>query len=80
MLSPHEISTLLLIQRWPHEVEALGQDTSHLQHAQLAEIERLASGVALPRLTSSGREMLRRLDSFCKPLTSAGDEPDDRKA
>jgi hypothetical protein len=80
MLSPHEIATLLLIQRTPFQVEALGEDTVRLLHEQLVEIERLATGRALPRLTSRGREMLRRLDAFSKLQALSHDEPSGRNA
>jgi hypothetical protein len=74
MLSPHEISTLLLVQRAPYQVEALSEDTARLRHERLVEVELLATGGALPRLTSRGREMLRRLDAFCKQQASPSDE------
>ncbi|CDY75844.1 hypothetical protein BGLT_04748 [Caballeronia glathei] len=80
MLSPHEISTLLLIQRSPYQVEALGDETARLRHERLVEVELLASGHAFARLTSSGLEMLRRLDAFSKRQALPRDERSERRA
>jgi hypothetical protein len=64
MLSPHELSTLLLVQRAPHQVEAFGQLAARLRQAELVEIARLPGGHSLPLLTPKGQDMLRRLDAF----------------
>jgi molybdenum-dependent DNA-binding transcriptional regulator ModE len=64
MLSHHQISTLLLIQRSPYHLESIGHEIAALQHEKLVEIDRPASGVPSARLTSRGREVLRRLDKF----------------
>ncbi|MEW9586292.1 hypothetical protein ABQJ48_33160 [Paraburkholderia sp. DGU8] len=63
MLSHHEISTLLLVQRSPAEVKALGLDTTVLRHERLIEMELLKTGHAFPRLTSKGVEVLKRLNA-----------------
>ncbi len=65
MPSPKEISTLLLVQRAPHQVEALGQVTARLRQEELVEITRLPTGSSMPLLTRKGHEVLRRLDAFC---------------
>ncbi|MFM0632348.1 hypothetical protein [Paraburkholderia xenovorans] len=65
MLSHHEISTLLLVQRSPAEVNALGLDTAVLRHEWLIEMELLMTGHAFPRLTSKGLEVLTRLNASC---------------
>ena len=70
MLSHHEISTLLLLQRSPAEVNALGLDTAVLRHHRLVEMELLMTGHAFPRLTSKGLEVLKRLNSSCKQIGS----------
>jgi hypothetical protein len=70
MLSHHEISTLLLVQRSPAEVNALGLDTAVLQHHRLVEMELLMTGHAFLRLTSKGLEVLKRLNSSCNPIGS----------
>ncbi|MDR5883361.1 hypothetical protein [Caballeronia sp. LZ032] len=64
MLSPHELSTLLLIQRSPHLVEAAGFHTVRLRQEALIEMTRLPSGHALPSLTPKGRDMLLRLGAL----------------
>jgi hypothetical protein len=66
MLSHHQISTLLLIQRSPYHLESIGHEIAALEHEKLVEIDLPASGVPLARLTSRGREVLRRLDIFGK--------------
>jgi hypothetical protein len=78
MLSHHEISTLLLIQRSPSEVEALGLETARLRHERLVEIELLMTGRAFPRLTSKGLEVLQRLNASCKHQCNAGDDRNER--
>jgi hypothetical protein len=75
MLSHHEISTLLLVQRSPAEVKALGLDTAVLRHERLVEMELLMTGHTCPRLTSKGLEVLERLNASC---TRQGDVSDDR--
>ena len=78
MLSHHEISTLLLVQSSPAEVEAVGLDTARLRHERLVEIESLMTGRAFPRLTSKGLEVLQRLNASCKRPCDAGDDCDER--
>ncbi|SAK91107.1 hypothetical protein AWB79_06670 [Caballeronia hypogeia] len=73
MLSPHEIATLLLVERAPHQVEPYGQPAARLRQEALVEIERLPTGVPVPLLTPKGRDMLQRLDARWK-LHSAADE------
>ena len=75
MLSHHEISTLLLVQRSPAAVKALGLDTAVLRHERLVEMELLMTGHTCPRLTSKGLEVLERLNASC---TRQGDVSDDR--
>jgi hypothetical protein len=72
MLSHHEISTLLLVQRSPAEVKALGLDTAVLRHERLIEMELLMTGHAFPRLTSKGLEVLKRLNASCTRQTRRG--------
>jgi hypothetical protein len=74
MLSHHEISTLLLVQRSPAEVEALGLDTAVLRHERLVETELLMTGHAFPRLTSKGLEVLQRLNASCRRQWDATDD------
>ncbi|KAK42626.1 hypothetical protein BG58_39900 [Caballeronia jiangsuensis] len=64
MLSPHEISTLLLIERSPHQVEVFGQQAARLLQEALVEITRLPTGVPMPLLTPKGHDMLKRLDAL----------------
>ncbi|TKC86764.1 hypothetical protein FAZ69_19110 [Trinickia terrae] len=61
MLSPHEISTLLLVQRAPYQVDVQRHDLLTLQRRLLVEIERRASGAKVARLTARGSELLRKL-------------------
>jgi hypothetical protein len=74
MLSPHEISTLLLVQRSPHQVEVFGQSTAHLRDEALIEIRRLPTGDPMPLLTQKGQEMLMRLDALGSPGSSGTNE------
>ncbi|SAL83419.1 hypothetical protein AWB74_06600 [Caballeronia arvi] len=74
MLSPHEISTLLLVQRSPHQVEVSGQSTTHLRQEALIEIRRMPTGDSMPLLTQKGQDMLMRLDALWKLCTSESDE------
>jgi hypothetical protein len=74
MLSPHEISTLLLVQRSPHQVEVFGQSTTHLRREALVEIRRLPTGDPMPLLTQKGQDMLMRLDALWKLHTSVSEE------
>jgi hypothetical protein len=60
MLSPHELSTLLL-QRAPCQVEAQRHDLVMLEQRALVVIERRASGARVARLTPRGLALLRRL-------------------
>jgi hypothetical protein len=64
MLSPHEISTLLLVERAPHQVEVFGELAARLRQEELVEIARLPTGRAVPLLTQKGQEVLRRLDAL----------------
>ncbi|WP_321799925.1 hypothetical protein [Caballeronia sp. J97] len=66
MLSPHEISTLLLVQRSPHQVEVFGQLAARLRQEALVEITRLPTGVPMPLLTQKGQDVLKRLDALWK--------------
>ncbi|MGU7773878.1 hypothetical protein ACV229_27320 [Burkholderia sp. MR1-5-21] len=63
MLSPHELSTLLLVQRSPYQVEVQRLDFVTLQRQALVEIERRDSGARIARLTRRGSELLRKLGS-----------------
>jgi hypothetical protein len=63
MLSHHEISTLLLVQRSPAEVVALGLDIAVLRRERLVETEPLVTGGTMLRLTAKGIEVLGRLNS-----------------
>ncbi|WP_277186457.1 hypothetical protein [Caballeronia sp. BR00000012568055] len=74
MLSPHEIATLLLVQRSPHQVEAFGQLAARLQQEELVEIGRLPTGHPMPLLTPKGQDMLRRLDALRSPRVVEHDE------
>ncbi|BAN25969.1 hypothetical protein [Caballeronia insecticola] len=73
MLSPHEISTLLLIQRSPNQVEVFGQLAARLRQEALVEITRLPTGVPMPLLTPKGHDMLERLNALCKPVANETD-------
>jgi hypothetical protein len=64
MLSPHELSTLLLIEHSPSQVEAKCSDVASLEHEQLVRIEASTNGESMPRLTSQGAELLRQLHRF----------------
>ncbi|MGU7779074.1 hypothetical protein [Burkholderia sp. PU8-34] len=61
MLSPHELSTLLLVQRSPYQVEVQRLDFVTLERQALVEIERRDSGARIARLTQRGSELLRKL-------------------
>jgi len=65
MLSPHELSTLLLIQHSPSQVEPRCSDVASLEHEHLVRIEASTNGQAMPRLTSQGSELLQQLHRFC---------------
>ncbi len=62
MLSHHEISTLLLVQRAPQTFDAYGADLLNLQKQKLVEVERLRNGHTTAHLTRRGQEVLRRLE------------------
>ena len=64
MLSHHQISTLLLIQRSPYHLESIGHEIAALEHEKLVEIDLPASGVPLARLTSRGKLRLVALSAF----------------
>jgi hypothetical protein len=74
MLSPHEISTLLLIQRAPHQVEVFGQHAARLRQEALVEITRLPTGVPMPLLTPKGQDVLNRLDALWKLHSDEAEE------
>lgn len=74
MLSPHEISTLLLIQRAPHQVEWSGQYAARLRQEALVEIGSLPGGDPLPLLTPKGQDLLRRLDALSRRQPADIDE------
>lgn len=62
MLSPHEISTLLLVQSAPHQVELRRLDLAALQNLRLIKLKAVGgSGDSLPELTSKGMDVLQRL-------------------
>jgi hypothetical protein len=62
MLSPHEISTLLLVQSAPHQVELRRLDLAALQNLRLIKLKAdSGSGDSLPELTSKGMDVLQRL-------------------
>jgi hypothetical protein len=64
MLSPHELSTLLLIEHSPLQVEPRCSDVATLEHEHLVRIEASMNGEACPCLTSAGAELLRQLHRF----------------
>jgi hypothetical protein len=64
MLSPHEFSTLLLIEHSPFQVEPRSTDLANLQREKLVRIETGAGGELQVRLTSRGYEVLGRLQRF----------------
>jgi hypothetical protein len=74
MLSPHELSTLLLVQRSPHQVEVFGSSAARLRQERLVDIARLPTGHPLPYLTQRGQEMLRRLDALAPRAQRIGDD------
>ncbi|MFM0321871.1 hypothetical protein [Caballeronia glebae] len=74
MLSPHEISTLLLIQRAPHQVEVFRQHAARLRQEALVEITRLPTGVPIPHLTPKGQDVLNRLDALLKLRSDEAEE------
>jgi hypothetical protein len=65
MLSPHELSTLLLIQHSPSQVEPQCSDVASLEHEHLVSIDASTIGRPTPRLTLQGSELLRQLHRFC---------------
>ncbi|MGV2287259.1 hypothetical protein AAHK20_00975 [Trinickia sp. YCB016] len=75
MLSPHEISTLLLVQRAPYQVEVQRLDFVMLEKKALVEIERRASGAKIARLTPRGSALLRKLGRLAVEDEVWGDEP-----
>jgi hypothetical protein len=64
MLSPHEISTLLLVQRSPNQVEVFGQLAARLRQEELVEIQEPPGGQPFPSLTRKGQDVLRRIAEF----------------
>ncbi|WP_143756421.1 MULTISPECIES: hypothetical protein [unclassified Caballeronia] len=58
------ISTLLLIERSPHQVEVFGQHAARLRQEALVEITRLPTGVPMPLLTQKGHDVLKRLGAL----------------
>jgi hypothetical protein len=74
MLSPHELSTLLLVQRAPHQVDVFGSSAARLRQERLVAIERLPTGRPVPYLTQRGQEMLRRLDALSPRVESVTDD------
>jgi hypothetical protein len=65
MLSPHELSTLLLIQHSPLQVEPQCFDVASLEHEHLVSIEASTNGRPMPRLTLQGTKLLQQLHRFC---------------
>jgi hypothetical protein len=62
MLSPHEISTLLLVQSAPHQVELRRLDLAALQNLSLIRLNTVnGNGDWLPELTGKGMDVLQRL-------------------
>lgn len=60
MLSHHELATLLLIRDANAPVQTIDSDFLALQHYRLVEMDDAGGETAL-RLTTRGRELLRRL-------------------
>ena len=66
MLSHHELATLLRLRSTERRPEAIDPDVLALSRYELVEIDRREEGVTLGgtstlRLTSRGRELVRRL-------------------
>lgn len=72
MLSHHEISALLLVQRAPYQVEAKRHDLATLERKALVEIEQRKNGARIARLTQRGVELLRKLNKTVDQQARAG--------
>jgi hypothetical protein len=59
MLSPHEFATLMLVKDATEQLEVDRADLDALLERQLVRLERMASGLALPRLTHEGHSFLK---------------------
>lgn len=62
MLSPHEISALMLLETNQHLDNLDLDDVSALCERQLVLLEKLASGDAQVRLTEQGHSVLRSVE------------------
>jgi hypothetical protein len=61
MLSPHELSTLLLIKDAPGRIEPDRLELGALCDLHLIEIEPPGAGLPVPRLTPEGDAVLRAI-------------------
>jgi hypothetical protein len=59
MLSPHEFATLMLVNAAPDQIDLDREELDILLERQLVELEELASGHPLPRLTVDGQAVLQ---------------------
>jgi hypothetical protein len=61
MLSPHELSTLLLVKDAPGRIEADRLELGALRELHLIEIEPPGTGLPVPRVTPQGDAVLRAI-------------------
>jgi hypothetical protein len=61
MLSPHEVSTLMLVKEAPDRVEPGRPELGALRERQLVVIEPLECGMHMPRVTPRGDAVLRAI-------------------
>lgn len=59
MLSPHEFTTLMLVEDAPDQIETDREELHVLRERQLVIFELLASGQRRPRITQHGRAVLK---------------------
>ncbi|CAN0625415.1 conserved protein of unknown function [Burkholderia multivorans] len=59
MLSPHEISALMLVKESPDQIDMEREELDTLLDQQLVVLERLASGMRRARVTNDGESLLQ---------------------
>ncbi|OBR46140.1 hypothetical protein [Paraburkholderia tropica] len=73
MLSPHELSTLMLVNEAPHRLESSRLDLDALRERRLVVVEMTEGGQSTTRLTPQGDEILNAIEKIriCRDRTHA---------
>ncbi|OBR49198.1 hypothetical protein [Paraburkholderia tropica] len=64
MLSPHELSTLMLVNEAPQRLESSRLDLDALRERRLVVVEMMEGGQSAPRLTPQGDEILSAIEKI----------------